>query len=225
MQPFPLLWLAYFTYRNILEVRPCHHILWDFFPFKDWIILVHTHIQWSITQISLVFTQCPFTIPGSYPGHHVTFSCQVSLGSSSAVTVSYVFKNREHNLPLTKIEPYIHSILEPDFFFPHLTIYPGCPSMLLNLVLKLILVVNVNSFGTHRFVWEIIFDSNSITLSSEFKIRKNTHIHPFCIAVYTQAIPGSMLFNRSRCCPWGGTRGRLCLLLYFLIFKYWNFKN
>ena len=85
---------------------------------KTKLILVHTHIQWNITQISLVFTQCPFSFPGSYPGLHVTSSCQVSLGSSSAVTVSYVFENREHNLPLTKIEGYIHSILEPDFFFP-----------------------------------------------------------------------------------------------------------
>ena len=108
-------------------------------------------MQWNITQISLVFTQCPFSFPGSYPGLHVTSSCQVSLGSSSAVTVSYVFENREHNLPLTKIEGYIHSILEPDFFF-HLTIYLGCPSMLLNLLLKLNLVVNVNSFGTHSVV-------------------------------------------------------------------------
>ena len=153
MQTLPLLWLAYFTYRNILEVRPSHHILEDFFAFKDWTILVHTHVQWNIMQISLVFTQCPFSIPGSHPGHHVLLSCHVSSGSSSAVTVSYVFKNREHNFPLTKTEPYIHSILEPDFFF-HLTIYPGSPSMLLNSLLKLVLVVNVNSFETHSMVWD-----------------------------------------------------------------------
>ena len=42
--------------------------------------------QGSPIEISLVFTQCPFSVPGahpgSHPGTHILFICDVSLGSS-----------------------------------------------------------------------------------------------------------------------------------------------
>ena len=42
--------------------------------------------QGSPIQISLVFIQCPFSVPGahpgSHPGSHILFTCDVSLGSS-----------------------------------------------------------------------------------------------------------------------------------------------
>lgn len=40
------------------------------------------------TQISLAFTSCPFSVPDSHRGHHVTVCCHVSLGSSDCDSFS-----------------------------------------------------------------------------------------------------------------------------------------
>lgn len=47
---------------------------------RGWNIIINQSPHFI--QMSLVFSWCPFSVPGSHPGHHITLRCHVSLGSS-----------------------------------------------------------------------------------------------------------------------------------------------